>query len=284
MVGIIILGVTITAIYAVELAKLAAQWWHKSDYVHGFLVIPFAVYLAWNRRELAHGGRSLGSYWGLLFIGASIAMRCASAYISDPVLGPLSIIPCLLGATVLCGGWTAARWLWPSMLFMIFMIPLPDFMESWGNLSLQSIATIASAYLLQTLGVPAASFGNIITLTNAELGVEEACSGLRSTVLFLAVSFGAAFLIAGIPERIAVLLAAIPVAVFANVIRIVATGLLYQYTSARLAEAVFHDLFGFLMLPLAAGMQWLVIQLLRFNLLPVEDDTPLAYSPGVSQA
>lgn len=267
--------IAIFATYFGELRRLAQQWWDKPDYVHGFLVVPFSVYLTWCRRALFDPARAESSYWGLALLIIAIAMRSVSAYVSDPIIAPMSIVPSLFGGALLVGGWQVIRWIWPSVLFLVFMIPLPDFMESWGNIALQNVATQASTFTLQAIGIPAASFGNIIMLTNAELGVEEACSGLRSTILFFAVSFGAAFLISGVPERFVVLLAAIPAAICANVIRIVATGLLYQYSSKSLAEAVFHDLFGFFMLPLAASMLWVLIKWTRFVLVSTDDDDGL---------
>ena len=263
---------TLAWCYGSELATLAHRWWVNPDYIHGFLVIPFAGYLAWRRREMISGKVLKGKWiWGLLVVLLAVAMRCASAYMTDPLFGPLSIPVCLAGIVLLVGGRELAAWLWPSIIVLVFMVPLPDFMESWGNLALQRVATVSSTYLLQTLGVPAASFGNVIVLTNAELGVEEACSGLRSTVLFLAVSAAAALLISGTPERIAVVASAIPAAILANIVRIVATGLLYQFSSVELAEAVFHDFFGFLMLPLAAGMVWAVVRITNAVLVPTED-------------
>jgi len=263
--------------YGGELMRLASRWWNNPDYIHGFVVIPFAIYLAWHRRDMISGRKlthSLGV--GALLIATSVMMRCVSAYVSDPILAPLSLPVCLTGIVLMIGGKELLLWLWPSIVILPFMIPLPDFMASWGNLTLQRVATVSSTFLLQTLGIPAAAFGNVIVLTNTELGVEEACSGLRSTVLFLAVSVGAALLLKGTPERIAAVLSAIPAAIIANVIRIVATGLLYQYASSDLAEAVFHDFFGFLMLPLAAGMVWIVVNTVRAVFPPLDEDTPLA--------
>ena len=258
--------------YGGDLARLAQRWWENPDYIHGFLVLPFAFYLAWKRRAMVQGVELRGlPIPGIICITMSVSLRCVSAYMSDPVLGPLSFPLCVVGIVLTIGGFKMLGWLWPSIVVLPFMIPLPDFMASWGNLALQRVATLSSTFLLQTLGVPAASFGNVIILTNAELGVEEACSGLRSTVLFLAASVGAALMLHDAPERVAVVLAAIPAAIIANVIRIVATGLLYQYASSDFAEAVFHDFFGFMMLPLAAGMLWVVVRITEI-VLPVKRD------------
>lgn len=266
-------------VYGSDLVELAGQWWRNPDYIHGFLVIPFSGYLAWHRRSMAASWDVRGSRWGYVLVAMAVLIQCASAYMSDPIFKPLSIVPCLAGVALVLGGWGALRWLWPSFVFLVFMVPLPSFVASLGNLLLQRIATLSSTFVLQTLGVPAVAFGNVIALSHAELGVEEACSGLRSIMLFFAVSFGAAFLIPGIPERIAVVLSAIPAAILANIIRIAATGLLYEHASAELAEVVFHDVFGFFMLPLAACFTWLVFELTRRLWVAAEDDQPLPLFP-----
>ncbi|MEO1525484.1 MAG: exosortase/archaeosortase family protein [Planctomycetota bacterium] len=273
----IAVGVALLVAYGAELSRLASRWWGNQDYIHGFLVIPFAVYLAYQRRSMMRGFNPKGDYAiGSLLIGLAVLMRCVSAYVTDPVLAPLSIPFCVGGVACILGGRNMLAWLWPTLVILPFMIPLPDFMASWGNLALQRVATVSSTFILQTLGVPVASFGNVIVLTDAELGVEEACSGLRSTVLFFAVSVGAAFLIEGTPERIVAVLIAIPAAIIANTIRIVATGLLYQYSTTELAEAVFHDFFGFLMLPLAAAMVMFAVRLTTAVLPEISDDTPIS--------
>lgn len=251
--------------YGGEVASLVTRWWNDSDYIYGFLVIPFSVYLLHHRREMAKAWNTSSSWnwWGLALVIGSAALRCASAYMSDPVFGKMSLVPCLAGVVMLFGGWGGLRWAWPSIVFLVFMIPLPDFLDSWGNLVLQRVATVMSTFLLQTAGIPAVSFGNVILMADGQLSVAEACSGLRSTMLFFAVSVGAAFLVQGIPEKLTVLLSAIPATIVANVFRIASTGVLHELAGAEIADAVFHDFFGFLMLPLASLIVWGEVALIR---------------------
>jgi exosortase len=271
---ILLAGVVLWCYYT-ELATLVSRWWDDSDYIYGFLVIPFSVYLLRHRRALLEDWDGKGSWWGMAFILLSILIRCASAYMSDPIFGPISVIPCLAGIVLLIGGWKALRWSWPAIVFLIFMVPLPSFVATIGNLVLQRIATILSTFSLQTLGIPSVAYGNIIQMADGQLSVAQACSGLRSTMLFFAVSVGAAFLVRGIPEKVVVLLSAIPATIAANVFRITSTGIIHELLNAELADAVFHDLFGFVMLPIASLIVWAEISLIRRLLVHEDEDMPL---------
>ncbi len=263
--------------YAPTLFRLAWRWWQNPDYVYGFLVIPFAVFLLWYRREMAAAWNSAGSLWGWALIAFAILLRCVSAYTSDPVFGPLSLIPCLAGVVLLLGGWMGLRWVWPSLVFLVFMIPLPSFVATVGQQLLQRVATEASTFMLQTLGVPAAAYGNVIVMTDGQLKIAQACAGLSSTMLFFAVAVGAAFIVEGLPEKVIVVLSAIPATIIANVFRITATGVLHQLISPELAETVFHDVFGFLMLPLASLIVWGEIALIRKLLVPADFEGPVVH-------
>ena len=68
------------------------------------------------------------------------------------------------------------------------MLPLPGRFPEMLASTLQSLATLASTNVLQTLGFPAQSEGNVIILSQVELGVVEACSGIRMLVVFCAIS------------------------------------------------------------------------------------------------
>src|SRR5262249_56671897 len=73
-----------------------------------------------------------------------------------------------------------------------------------------------------------------------------------------------------------ILLSTIPIALAANVTRITVTGILYDQVGSGVAEFVFHDLAGWLMMPLALGMLWLEVHLLKVVLLePEPEDLPM---------
>src|SRR5262249_38675591 len=133
---------------------------------------------------------------------------------------------------------------------------------------LQRVATEASTFLLQTLGRPAVAEGNLIHINEVELNVVEACSGLRMLVVFFALSTAVALLMRKpLWERLLVCVSGAPIALPTNLLRITATGLLHEAFGREVADAVFHDLAGWLMMPLALAFLSLELKLLRHLLV-----------------
>jgi exosortase len=153
---------------------------------------------------------------------------------------------------LLLGGWTAWRWAWPALAFLVFMLPLPHRIAVAMAEPLQNFATVTSSFTLQTLGFPALAEGNVILLNDVDIGIVEACSGLRMLVIFFALSTGVALLIRRpLWERLLLVASAVPIALVVNILRITATGICYDQIGKGWTDAVFHDLAGWLMMPAA---------------------------------
>jgi exosortase len=235
------------------LAELAHVWSTNDQYSHGYLVPGFALLLLWLRRErLDRQAVRPGLLIGGLLLALGIGLRLAGVYWYYLWLDTIAIVPCVAGVCWLLGGWAAWRWAWPAVLYLVFMIPLPYRLATAMSAPLQTLATTSSTFIMQAIGLPALSEGNVITLNEARLNVVEACSGLRMLVVFVALSSAMA-LLARRPllDRLILLVSAIPIAVVSNILRITATGILHETTSSETANAFFHDLGGWLMMPLA---------------------------------
>jgi exosortase len=261
--------------YWATFAATAQMWATDPQYSHGFLVPVFAGYLLWSRRQRLAGAGLGPRWWGVAVVLAGVGLRMVSHALYQPWLDPLSLLVVLAGFAAAAGGRRALAWAAPAILFLAFTLPLPYRFQSMLGGALQGVATAASTYALQTLGVPAVAEGNVILLTETRLGVVEACNGLSMLVTFFALAAGVAILARrSWPERVVVVLSAVPIAVAANVARITLTGVLFEADQGDLARAVFHDLAGWLMMPLALGM--LLVELHVLGRLVV----PAARSPG----
>jgi len=172
-------------------------------------------------------------------------------------LSGAAIIAYIGGAAVLVGGWPALRWAAPGIVFLLFMIPLPHRIDELMHRPLQTVSTRASGVALQMLGLPAIIEGHVIILDDVELGVVDACSGLKMFIIFFCLSTAIALLARRhILERIFIVLSAAPIAIVCNVARITATGLAYQLVGEESANLIYHDLAGWLMMPLALLLLW----------------------------
>ena len=140
------------------------------------------------------------------------------------------------------------------------MIPIPFQAESLLSVPLQTLATKLSTASLLMLGQPALAEGNTIWIGDHQLLVEEACSGLRIFVGIGALAFAfTLFSRWAWWQKALALMATLPIAIIANVIRIVATGLLYELVSNEAAMHFSHELSGLIMIPFAAVLFWLFL-------------------------
>jgi exosortase len=204
----------------------------------------------------------------------------------------VSLLPLLWGAALLLGGKPALRASWVAIAFLVFMFPMPYRVETALSGPLQQVATRTSEYVLQLLGMPAFREGNVIILNDHQIGVVEACNGLGMLLLFFAMAAGMALLSTRTwVDQVVLLVCAVPVAILSNVVRIVATCVLYEMAGQRWGDLIFHDMAGWLMMPLALCMLWLVLKVLSFVLVevPVTKDTPtislsLGHSAGLQHA
>jgi exosortase len=254
--------------YWTTLGEVAQRWAHDPQYSHGYLVPAFAVLILWLRRGRLRDSDRAPSWWGVVVLLLGVVGRLAGTRFSLDWLEDVALLPCLAGVCLTAGGRAAWRWAWPAVLFLFFMIPLPHRVAVAAAEPLQRLATVASCYALQTLGLPAVPEGNVILLNDSSIGIVEACSGLRMLVVFFALSTAVGLVIRRpLWERLVVVGSAVPIALFANLVRITATGVLHQTSDRQFAEDFFHDLGGWLMMPLALALLWVELKVLA-RLLP----------------
>jgi exosortase len=245
------------------LLDLAGAWAANEQDSHGFLVPPFAALLLWLRRDKLETAALRPCLWGAALLAAGIGLRLFGAYYYYVWLDSVTLVPCAAGLCLLLGGRAAWRWAWPSVLFLFFMVPLPYRVASALSGPLQRTAAASSTFVMQVLGMPALAEGNVIQLNDATIDVVEACSGLRMLVVFFALSAAVALIVRRPPvDRLVVLASAIPIAVLANIARVTVTGVLHQMTDSTTANAFFHDVAGWLMMPLALGLLALELKVL----------------------
>ncbi len=248
-IAVLLLG---TWAYATTLGSIFETWRSNPDYSHGYFVVPVAFAFLWARRD----GRPREWYWprweGLILLAFAALLRYSAGRLYLPELDGWSIPFWLGGVVLLFHGARWFRWTLPSMAFLWFATPLPTSIEILLSTPLQHFATEAGSWALRLLGQPAIAEGTTILLNEHVLDIERACSGLRMFYGIFAMAV-ACVVFSQVRGRVAalILLAAVPIAIAANVFRITLTGLLLQVYPGEFASRFSHDFAGYLMIPLA---------------------------------
>ncbi len=274
----------------VSLVVLTRTWWYQEDYQHGFFVPVFSLVLLWLRRDMMPTS-ARGIWWGLPLFAVWAVMRWVAIYFNYESLPEMSLIPFAVAITLFVGGWQGLLWAWPAIVFLVFMVPLPGFIQGIASTELQRVATFCSSYVIQTFGIPAVAQGNVIQLSEKPLEVARACSGLRMMMLFFAISVATAFLVRKpLWERLLIVASAPPIAVIANVFRIVMTGVIYElvgrWSSAidvDQVEHIIHDWAGFLMMPVGLALLLAETWLLSKLLVAPPPDRPLMVGEALTR-
>lgn len=262
--------------YWPSLEQMVRRWSSDPQYTHGYVVPIFAAIVLWFRRDHFPHGRIAPSWWGLPLVALAAVSRLVGSLYSFEWLEAGSLVPMLAGLMLLAFGFPAVRWAWPGGAFLLFILPWPWQLDVLLTYPLRRIATTTSTYALQTMGVPALARGNIIVINELEVGVVEACSGLGMLMTFFALSTAVAFVIQRSRfDKIVVFLSAIPIGVLMNVVRITVTVFLYRVANPELARIIFHDVAGWVMMPLALAVTWLELCWLDKLWLAVERTGPV---------
>lgn len=241
---LLILGVWL---YGPVLIRLTRQWWSDPNFSHGFFVPIFSAFVVWQNRARLRAIQPKPSIWGLPVIMISLAMLLVGTFGAELFLSRVSFILLIAGAVVFFVGWSMLRAVLFPLCFLLLMVPIPAIVFSQITLPLQMLASKLAAGTLPICGVPVLREGNIINLPAMPLEVAQACSGIRSlmSLTTLAIMYG--YLIEQrVWVRVALAVASIPIAVAANGLRIVGTGLIVQYWDPEKAEGFFHLFSGWL--------------------------------------
>lgn len=238
--------------YAPTLRSLWQIWQSEPDYSHGILVVPIAASFLWFRRFERPEIVARLSWPAILLLAGTALLRFFGRRWNFEFLDCWSLIAWTSGAIWLTGGKAMLHWCLPSIGFLFFMMPLPFRIEQSMSMPLQTVATHASCWMLQSLGQCALAEGNTILLGSERLEIEQACAGLR--VLFGSLAMAVAYAVLAPHswwERALIILCAIPVALLANVARIVSTGLAKQHAPGGWVANWSHDFGGHLMTAVA---------------------------------
>jgi exosortase len=247
------------------LARLVMDWWTDPNFSHGFLVPFFSGFVVWqNRKRLA--ALPVEPTWsGLAVVAGALGILIVGVLGVELFLSRSSLVFLIAGLVIYFLGWRHFRATLFPWAFLFFMVPIPAIVFNQVAFPLQFLAARLASSLLDLFGVPVLRQGNIIQLPAMALEVAQACSGIRSLMSLgaLAVIYGY-FLETRYLPRVLLALAAIPIAVVANGLRVMGTGLLAYYWDPDKAEGFFHVFSGWVIFVISLALLFSVHGLLRW--------------------
>src|SRR5215469_14869888 len=234
-------------IYWPTLVHLLGQWWRDPNFSHGFFVPLFSAFVIWQQRHQLFALDRKPSWSGLAVLFLGLLILIVGRMSAELFLARSSLLLLLAGLVILFFGWKVFGAVVFPWAFLLLMIPIPALLFNQITFPLQLLASQVSAALLPLLGVPILREGNVINLSSMALEVAEAFSGIRSLMSLATVAIIYGYLVEKrIWLRWLLVFASVPIAIVANSLRVVSTGLLSYYWTPDAAEGVFHSAWGVL--------------------------------------
>lgn len=253
--------------------SMVIEWYTDENYSHGFLIPVISGYLLWQKKDDIKSAVVSPSNLGL-----PIALLGLFVYLVGNVAGEnftmrLSLLLVAAAAIVFAYGFGLFRTILFPYCYLFFMLPLPFILYDSVAFPLKLLVTQYSVGFLKLIGIPVMREGNIIVLTTTTLEVADACSGIRSIMSLLALSTALAYFTQrGAVKKTILALMAIPIALVANSIRVIGTGMLASRFGPSVAEGFFHEFAGLVIF--GAAILMLILSAFTLGKLGGRDKQP----------
>lgn len=247
----VLLFAAFAAVYYPVLSGLVKAWNGSDDYSHGFLILPLSAYILWQNRSTLVAQPVEGSWFGLPLALFALFLFLLGKFGSVLTLPPISLILFIWSAVIFFFGFKMFRICSFPLLFLIFMIPVPEQIFAALTNPLQFIVTKITVSLASMMGVIIYREGNVIHLSDMTFQVVQACSGLRSimTMLTLGAILGY-FTLRSSLLRLILVVAGVPIAIAVNIFRVFTMVIAYNYFKFNLTEGTPHTILGLLVFAL----------------------------------
>ena len=240
--------------------SLVVLLWVKSDQEHGpilLLMFGWTLHHEWPRLQVLPDN---GSRWGWLLVILALLAYILGRSQQIWLLEIGAFIPLLAGCGILAKGRAVVRPLAFPLLMLLFAIPLPGALVELLTLGLKQHVSELAESLLYSAGYPIARSGVTLTIGSYQLLVADACSGLSS--LFSLFAVGLLYLYMqdyhSRWRKLLLLLAIAPIAILANVVRVMALVLLTYYGGDALGQGFLHGVAGILLFAIALLVLYLL--------------------------
>ena len=243
--------------------SMVNTWFSHSDNSHAVLVPFVSFYFIWEKRADILRFQTRGSAAGLVLLALCLLFYAVSFVGGIAFFCRLMLVASFIAIIWGCLGAKVLRLLAFPLGFLFFIIPVPDTLLNLVSFPLQLLATKISADLIAYCSIPVYREGNMLFFLNTQLEVAEACSGIRSIMALTMISAIFAYISEGtVWRKVILVVAAIPIAFIANILRVTGTGILAHFYGDKVARGFLHDISGFTVfffgLIMLYGLYWLL--------------------------
>jgi exosortase len=296
-------------VYLSVLAKLGRDWWHDENYSHGLLIPFVIGYILWQERKRFSSVPSQPAVWlGAIGVAVSLLALWAGTAGAELFVQRLSLVLMLASVAIFFWGFRLLRLVFVPLSLLLLAIPIPQIVFNKIAFPLQLFASRCAVGAMSMLNIPVLRQGNVIELmplgatTPKKLAVVEACSGIRSLMTLVTLAVVYAYFttpregptnfnssssdnvstqkrdkpkLAGhlrsftLWRSLILVIAAVPIAILTNALRVSGTGVLAHYYGTRVADGFFHSFSGWVIYIVAALLLfvtgWVIDRVVRLS-------------------
>jgi exosortase len=243
------------------LISLGKQTWSTEAGAHGPIVLATGLWLLWGKAaDLRREARPGAPWLTAIFLAISLALYVFGRpydFISLEVAGfygvCLSMLHSYLGLPVMLRNWF-------PFFYLGFIIPPPGWLIDAVTIQLKEFVSFVATHILSFCGVPITREGVTLQVAQYQLLVEDACSGMNSLVGLIAISLFYIYLVRKASWRYSVFLVSlvVPIAILANIIRIMVLVLLTYFFGDGVAQGFLHNIAGLFLFSTALALVFAV--------------------------
>lgn len=249
---LVLLVVELLLLFVPTVLWLVSRWtmsvWQNA---HGIFVPPLAVWLAFRELNDRPHIPVESSAWGFVLLIPALLLHAIDAGINTQLLSAIALFLALPGLCLLLLGWQRTRAIAFPLAFLWFALPVPLGFTEPLQLILRDIAAHATAVVLPLTGISVFQEGTTLHTVSGVVEVSDACSGFSTVYASLTVAALVAYSTDTWKRAAAAILAAAPLAIAANVLRVIILTLLVAWGHAWLLDTFVHPLSGMLTFALA---------------------------------
>ncbi|HZN39358.1 MAG TPA: exosortase/archaeosortase family protein [Planctomycetota bacterium] len=233
--------------YGATLQWCIDRWNAPTRYFEHCWLVPFiALAVLWVNRADWRARAARFDRTGFWLLGPALALHLVGAGLMIDSWSAASLVLAVPGAAWLALGRERLRGQWPVLWFVLFLVPLPFYVEGRLAFHMKEFAVRAGSWLANVAGADMVRRGEVLQPEGlpGALAVEDACGGLRSLMAMLTVAYCLAFFMRSKawPRRWLLMAVAAPLAIAANVVRIAVLCLLARWFGVGFAEGTGHTL------------------------------------------